>query len=65
MQSKTKAKATKPKGEDKQKKQSERFIETARTLGSDESGRNFEHFADKVVPKKANNSYLPNTSQAK
>lgn len=53
MPSKTKPKATKPKEEDKP--QSERFIETARALGADESGQIFEQFANKIMPKKEPN----------
>ncbi len=50
MPSETKQKITKPKEEDKP--QSERFTETARKLGVDESGQTFEEFANKVMPKK-------------
>lgn len=36
----------------KQKAQSERFIETARAIGVDETGREFERALAKVVPSK-------------
>jgi hypothetical protein len=43
-------KRTKPK--ESQKEQSERFIETARKLGFDESGREFDSIIKKIVPKR-------------
>lgn len=43
-------KATRPKED--QKAQSERFIETARAIGVDESGRKFERAITKVIPPK-------------
>lgn len=35
-----------------QKEQSERFIETARALGADETGRDFDAIADRLLPPK-------------
>ena len=53
MPSKTKPKATKPKDDDKQKEQSERFKQTAWELGVDESGKHFQSVLDIVLPKRA------------
>jgi hypothetical protein len=50
MQSKTKAKATKQKEEDKE--QSARFIATARELGVDEAGDDFEKLIKIISTKK-------------
>lgn len=50
--SKTKPKATKTKGGDSQKEQSARFIEAARTLGTDETGKYFIDAVDNLLPKK-------------
>ena len=36
------------------KRQSERFVETARKLGADESGKSFERAFEKLVPPKIN-----------
>jgi hypothetical protein len=46
----SKPKARSPKSKDKE--QSERFIKTARELGVDESGKEFERALDRVVPRK-------------
>lgn len=50
MRSKTKDPATKKSAADKQKEQSERFIETARTIGADESGEAFNKAFVKINP---------------
>jgi hypothetical protein len=47
MPSKQKPKATKPK--DDAKAQSERFIETARMLGVDETGKAFDEAVGKIL----------------
>jgi hypothetical protein len=39
-------------GESKQKAQSERFIETARAIGVDEAGKEFELALKKIAPTK-------------
>jgi hypothetical protein len=46
-----KKRPAKPKLTDKE--QSERFIETARELGSDESGRAFDRALDRIVSRKS------------
>jgi hypothetical protein len=46
-----KKKKAKPKLTDK--KQSERFIETARELGADESGKHFEKAFEKIIVQKS------------
>lgn len=35
------------------KEQSQRFVETAKMLGSDESGKNFDRALESVVPSKS------------
>ena len=45
-------KKAKPKPKMTDKKQSERFIETARKLGVDESGKSFVQAFEKIVPPK-------------
>jgi hypothetical protein len=40
----------KPKPKLTDKEQSERFIETARELGVDESGEKFKHALERIVP---------------
>jgi hypothetical protein len=45
-------KPIKPKAKKTAKEQSERFIETARRLGADESGEPFEHSLRKLIPPK-------------
>jgi hypothetical protein len=45
-------KKAKPKPKLTDKEQSERFIETARELGVDESGRAFEKTFEKIMPPK-------------
>ncbi len=45
-------KAPKPKAPEKEKTQRERFIETARELGVDETGTEFERALDRIVPAK-------------
>lgn len=47
---KAKPKRKSPKNTDK--KQSERFIETARIVGVDESGKEFEKALEKIMPAK-------------
>lgn len=42
----------KPKGEPDNPAQSQRFIEAAKALGVDESGKAFEGAMDKIAPKK-------------
>lgn len=42
----------KPKPEPDDKEQSERFIDTARKLEVDESGKVFEHVLKQIMPKK-------------
>jgi hypothetical protein len=37
-------------GESEQKTQSERFIETARKIGVDETGKEFKHAIARVIP---------------
>ena len=46
-------KKTKPKPQLSDKEQSERFKETARELGVDESGAEFELALSKIMPKRA------------
>jgi hypothetical protein len=50
-----KKKKAKPKLTDKE--QSERFIETARELGVDESGEDFERVAEKIIRPPARGSF--------
>ena len=50
---KTRGATNKVRSAAKQKAQSERFIETARKLGVDESGREFERALRKITPLKA------------
>ena len=45
--------ADKPKPQPDDKAQSDRFIEAARELGVDESGREFERAFEQLVPEKA------------
>lgn len=45
-------KKAKPKPKLTDKEQSERFIETARSLGVDESGKEFERALKKIVPQR-------------
>jgi hypothetical protein len=57
QKSKARASASKAKGKSSgagapQKSQSERFIEAARSLGVDESGREFEKALKRLVPKR-------------
>lgn len=57
MATKPKARGTKKSPTSKankevQKAQGERFIETARKLGSDESGKQFERVVGKIIPPK-------------
>jgi hypothetical protein len=47
-----KRKRTKRRTEPDNKAQSERFIEAAREIGADESGKDFEEALGKIVPKK-------------
>ncbi len=46
-------KAPKPKAPEKEKSQRERFIETARAVGVDESGREFDRALARLVPSRA------------
>lgn len=46
-------KKAKPKPKMTDKEQSERFKETARELGVDESGKEFERALEKIVPRRA------------
>ena len=46
------AKKPKPAKDAKDKSQSERFIETARKLGVDETGKEFERALERIVPPK-------------
>lgn len=43
-------KPSKPEAAPKEKTQSERFIEAAREIGVDESGKEFERLFERVVP---------------
>jgi hypothetical protein len=55
MAKKSKARSSRPKTKAKStsdKEQSERFIETARKLEADESGKKFESTFNVIVPKK-------------
>jgi hypothetical protein len=47
------AKAALPKAKEKEKSQRERFIETARVFGVDETGKDFERALVRIVPPKA------------
>jgi hypothetical protein len=49
-------KAKHPKRKISQKEQSERFIDTARRIGVDESGERFERAFGKIVPPKVTKS---------
>lgn len=49
----------KPKRQEDQKAQAERFIETARQHGADESGEEFERVFKKIVPEKRGVSAAP------
>ena len=51
-----KGKKRKPKGSPDNPEQSRRFIESARKLGVDESGADFQKAMDKLVPKKPRGS---------
>jgi hypothetical protein len=50
---KGKPKKRKPMTEPDNKTQSARFIESAKSLGADESGKDFERLLDKLMPKKS------------
>ncbi len=55
MHSKIKPKATKPKDDDKT--QRERFIEAARAIGVDETGKEFDEAFSKIIrPKRADST---------
>lgn len=45
--------AKKPKPEPDDKEQSSRFVETAKSLGVDESGKNFDRAMNLVAPSKS------------
>ena len=47
-----KPKAVRPETEAEDKAQAERFLETARQIGADETGEAFERAMDKIVPRK-------------
>jgi len=50
-----KPKAVRP----KEKTQAERFVETARQIGADETGKAFERAFEKIVPPKRPASAIP------
>lgn len=56
MAQRPKAKPKSKGRKDTDKEQSERFIETARTLGVDESGKDFERTVKKIVPPKTSSA---------
>ncbi len=51
-------KETKPKPPQDKRPQAERFIETARQIGADETGKAFEKAFEKIVPSKQKLSQL-------